>query len=188
MRDSVAQTGNNTSKSEASIQSRTALNVGEMENWATDQLEAVQQREHGDTREFLGTGTSWRRRCQYEEGKEARECCNITQNKANRSFCTTILFKSQDWYSTGHGSHSPLPDEGDKPMMARTQYQQKVGVYALVDLQTRYVRTQKWYEHVAASICADEEVLTLAQRPSWHLGTLQEQRQRETETETDSCQ
>ena len=41
VRDSVTQIGNNTSKSGASIQSRTALNVGEMENLAT--LEAVQQ-------------------------------------------------------------------------------------------------------------------------------------------------
>ena len=97
VRDSVTQIGNNISKSEASIQSRTALNAGEMETSVTDKLEAVQQREHR-------TGTSSRRRCQYQEGKEARECCNNTQNNANRCFCTAILFKSQDWHSTGHGS------------------------------------------------------------------------------------
>ena len=50
VRDSVTQIGNNSSMFGASIQSRTALNVGEMENLATDQLEAVQQREHRDTR------------------------------------------------------------------------------------------------------------------------------------------
>ena len=55
VRDSVMQIGNNTLKSEASIQSRTALNAGEMENLVTDHLEAVQQREHGNTREFQGT-------------------------------------------------------------------------------------------------------------------------------------
>ena len=43
VRDSVMQIVNNTSKSEVSIQSRTALNAGEMENLATDQLEAVCQ-------------------------------------------------------------------------------------------------------------------------------------------------
>ena len=112
MRDSVTQIGNNTS-----IQIRTALNVGEMENLVTDQLEAVQLKEHRDTRYFLGSGTRLRRGCQYQEGQEARECCNRAQNKANRCFCTTILFKSQDWYSTGHGLHTPLQDDGDKPMM-----------------------------------------------------------------------
>ena len=62
VRDSVTQVGNNTSKS-----------GGETENLVTDQLEAVQQREHRDTREFLGTRTSSRRRCQYQEGKEVCE-------------------------------------------------------------------------------------------------------------------
>ena len=91
VRDSVTQIGNNTSKSGASIQSRTALNIGEMENLATDQLEAVQQREHGDMGDFLGIGTSSRRRCQYQEGEEARKCCNNTQNKANRCFCNVRI-------------------------------------------------------------------------------------------------
>ena len=51
-------------------------------------------------------------------------------------------------------------------------------------LQTWYVRTQAWYEHVVASICADEDALTFAQRPSWYSDTHTET---ETETETDSC-
>ena len=67
VQDSVMQIGNNTSKSEGPIQSRTALNAGEMENLVTDQLEAVQQRKHRDTRDVLGTGTSSRRRSQYQE-------------------------------------------------------------------------------------------------------------------------
>ena len=62
-------------------------------NLVTDQLEAIQQRERRDTRDFLGTGTSSRRGCQYQEGKEARGCCNA-QNKATRCFGTTMLFKS----------------------------------------------------------------------------------------------
>ena len=52
VRDSVAQIGNHTSKSEASIQSETALNVGETENSLTDRLEAEQQREHKDVQYF----------------------------------------------------------------------------------------------------------------------------------------
>ena len=42
VRDSVAQIGNHTSKSEASIQSVTAYTVGETENSLTDRLEAGQ--------------------------------------------------------------------------------------------------------------------------------------------------
>ena len=143
MRVSVTQIGNNNSRSEASIQIKTALNAGEMENLVTDQLEAVQQREHRDTRDLLGTGTSSRRGCQYQEGKEARECCNNAQTKANRCFCTTILFKSKDLYSTGHGSHTPLQDDGDKPMMDQAQSLQTVYVHILADMQTWYVHTHR---------------------------------------------
>ena len=81
VRDSVTQIGNNTSKSETSIQSRTASNVGEMENLATDQLEAVQQREHRDTRDFLGTGTSSSRRCQYQEENKRANVASIRTTK-----------------------------------------------------------------------------------------------------------
>ena len=42
---------------------------------------------------FLSTGTSSRRRCQYQEGKEARECCNNKQNKANRCFLYYKMFR-----------------------------------------------------------------------------------------------
>ena len=112
-RDSVAQIGNHTSKSEASIQSGTALNPGETENSVTDHMEARRQSEYKDMRDFLGTRTSSRRRCQYQKGEELRKCCN----KADSCFCTTMLFKSKDWYSTGHGSHTPLQDDGDKSMM-----------------------------------------------------------------------
>ena len=155
-------------------------------NLVTDPLEAVQQRKHRDTRDVLGTGTSSRRRCQYQEGQEARECCKNTQNKYNRCFCTTILFNSQDWYCTGHGSYTPLQNVGDKPMMDLAQSLQTLYVHTLADMQTWYVRTQSWYEHVEASICADEVVLTVAQRPSWYSDTYPET-QAERGTETDSC-
>ena len=52
VQDSVAQIGNHTSKSEAFIQSETALNAGETENHSMDQLEATHQREHKDARYF----------------------------------------------------------------------------------------------------------------------------------------
>ena len=71
-------------------------------------------------------------------------------------------------------------------MMDLAQHQQTVGVHALADLQTWYVRTQNWYEHAAASICADEEVLTVAQRASWYSDTNPET-ETGTGTDTDSC-
>ena len=70
-------------------------------------------------------------------------------------------------------------------MMDLAQSLQTLGVHALADMQTWYVRTQTWYEHEAASICADEEALTVAQRPSWYSDTYPE---KETGTVTDSCQ
>ena len=61
-------------------------------------------------------------------------------------------------------SHTPFQDDGDEPMMDLARSLQVLGVHALADMQTWCVHTQKWYEHVAASICADEEELTVAQR------------------------
>ena len=52
VRDSIAQIGNHSSKSEASIQKEAALNVGETENSSTDRLEARHRREHKDVRDF----------------------------------------------------------------------------------------------------------------------------------------
>ena len=42
---------------------------------------------------------------------------------------------------------------------------QTLGVHALADMQTWYERKKTWYEHAVASICVDEVVLTVAQRP-----------------------
>ena len=146
----MTQIGNNTSKSGASIQSRTPFECwrnGEFVDGSIGSSTAKRTQRHA---RLSGS----RRRCQYQEGKEARKCCNNTQNNANRCFSATILFKLKGRYSTGHGSHIPLQDDGEKPMMDLAQ-----------SLQTWCARTQNWYEHVAASICADEEELTVARRP-----------------------
>ena len=153
------------------------MNAGEIENLVTDQLEAIQQREYRDTRDFSGYRNKF-------ETKISDLRQNV-QNKANRCFCTTTLFKSQDWHFTGHGSHTPLQNDGDEPMMDLAQNLQIVGVHALADFQTWYVRTQTLYEHVAASSCEDEEVLTVAQRLSCYSDFFPETG---TGTETDSCQ
>ena len=62
---------------------------------------------------------------------------------------------------------------------------QTLYVHTLADMQTSYVHTQTWNEHVVASIRADEVVLAVAQKPSWYSDTYTETG---TATETDSCQ
>ena len=91
VRDSVAQIGNHISKSEASIQSGTALNAGETENSLTDRLEAEQQREHKDMRDF------WiQEQVQDEDFSIMKEknCTNVGKKPI------VVLVKLQDWYST----------------------------------------------------------------------------------------
>ena len=88
VRDSVAQIGNHISKSEASIQSGIALNAGETENSVTDQLEAGQQREYKDVRDFgyknkfeTKTSVSRRRRIaqMLQESQSLLLYCNVVQ-------------------------------------------------------------------------------------------------------------
>ena len=113
VRDSVAQIGNHTSKSEASTQSVTALNVGEKENSLTDRLKAGQQTKHKDMQYF------WRQEQVRDEDfsiKKRKNCANV----GTKPIFASVLqqhCKLQDWYSTDHGSHTPLQDGGDEPMM-----------------------------------------------------------------------
>ena len=94
MRDLVAQIGNHTSKSEASIQS---VNDGETENSLTDRKKAGQQREH--------------------KGIKKEKNCASVGTKPIFASVLQQLCKLQDWYSTDHGSHTPLQDDGDEPIM-----------------------------------------------------------------------
>ena len=82
-------------------------------NSLTDRLGARQRTKHAV---LLDTRTSSRWRPQHQEsayGEELRRCCN----EASLCFSTITLRILQDWYSTDHGSHTPLEDEGDEPMM-----------------------------------------------------------------------
>ena len=108
VQDSGIQVGNHNSKSEVLIQSETALNAGEKENYSMDQLEAVHQREHKDARYI------WIPEQVQDEDfsiKKEKNCAStgkrpiiasVLQCRAN--FKIGIL---QD-----HGSHTPLQDEG----------------------------------------------------------------------------
>ena len=74
VRDSVAQIGNHTSKSETSIHSVTALNVGETENSLADQLKVGQQTKHKDMRYF------WMQEQVRDEDfsiKKEKNCVNV---------------------------------------------------------------------------------------------------------------
>ena len=112
-RDSVAQIGNHPSKSAASIQSVTALNVGGTENSLTDRLEAGQLMEHKDMRHF------------WIQEQVRDEDFSIKKEKNCANFGTKPIFASvqqqhcklKDKYTTDDGSHTPLQDDGDEPMM-----------------------------------------------------------------------
>ena len=96
VRDSVTQIDNDTSKSGASIQSRTALNAGETENSLTDRLEEEQQREHKDMRDF------WIPEQVQDDDfsiKKEKNCAKAGK-KPIGCFSTAMFFKLQDWYST----------------------------------------------------------------------------------------
>ena len=113
VRDSVAHIGNHTSKSVASIQSVTSLNVGETENSLTDRLKAGQQTKHKDMRYFW---IQEQVRVEDFSIKDEKNCANVGTKP---SFASVLQqhCKLQDWYSRDHGSHTPLQDDGDEPMM-----------------------------------------------------------------------
>ena len=74
VRDSVAQIGNDTSKSETSIQSVTALKVGETENSLADRLKVGQQTKLKDMRYF------WMQEQVRDEDfsiKKEKNCANV---------------------------------------------------------------------------------------------------------------
>ena len=88
VRDLVALIGNHTSKSEASIQSVTALNAGETVNSLTDRLEAIHQRGYKDERYFgyknkfeTKTSVSRRRRIaqMLERSQSLLQYCNVVR-------------------------------------------------------------------------------------------------------------
>ena len=128
VRDPVAQIGNHTSKSEASIQSGTALNAGETENSLDGSIGSRTAKGTQRYARLLDTRTSSRWRPQYQGREELRKCWK----EANRCLSTAMLFKLQHWYLQDHGSHTPLQDEGEEPMMGLAS-----------SLQTRYEHTQK---------------------------------------------
>ena len=115
--DLVTYIGNNTSKSGASIQSRTAFECWRNREFGDGSIGSITARRTQRCERLYGYRNKFDTKMSDQEGKDVRECYNNTQNKANRCFCTTMLFKSQGWYSTGHGSHTPLQDDGVEPML-----------------------------------------------------------------------
>ena len=129
----MAQIGNTTSKSEAPIQSGTALNAGETENSVTDRLKAGQQRKHKDMRDF------WMQEQVRDEDlsiKKEKNCANV----GKKPIVTPVLQccpNCKIGILQDHGSHTPLLDEGEEPRMdlaAASVCAQRPSVYT----QTRY--------------------------------------------------
>ena len=101
VRDSVAQIGNHTSKSEASIQCETALNAGVMWNSSTDLFEARHQREHKRCTILWIPEQVQDEDFSIKKEKNCAICCS------NCKICSL-----QD-----HGSHTPLQDKFSSPEM-----------------------------------------------------------------------
>ena len=112
VRDSVAQIGNHTSKSEASIQSETALNAGETGEFFDGSIGSKTSKGTQRCMILLDTRTSSRRRLQYQEGKELRKYWKNPIIASVLHCCSNCKIGSlQD-----HG-HTPLQDGGSSPLM-----------------------------------------------------------------------
>ena len=149
----VAQIANHTVKSGLTLQSLTALSVGEVEFYAvvkggqvglslrsmyqdlgtpmkieiqsdsstanslTDRLGAGQRTKHIDTRYFWIKERVQDGDLSIKKVLTAKNCADVgtmpVSASAQQQHCKFL----QDWYSTDHGSHTPLHDEGDEPMM-----------------------------------------------------------------------
>ena len=96
-RDSVAQIGNHTSRSEASIQSETALNAGETEASSTDQLGARRRGEQVQDEDF-----SIKKEKNYADVAAEPIVASVPHFCSN---CKVGILQD-------HGSHTPLQDEG----------------------------------------------------------------------------
>ena len=85
-------------KSEATIQSVTALNVGETENSLTDRLKAGQQREHKDMR------YCWIQEQVGDEDFSIKKENNCANGGTKPIFASVLQqhCKLRDWYSTDH--------------------------------------------------------------------------------------
>ena len=123
--------GNNTSKSGESIQSRTALNAGETENFV---LGTQRYARHSEFQNKFETKKSVQRR--KRSARMLQQCAE--QSQSLHLYCNMVqiarLIFCRPW----------IPDDGNKPMMDLAQ-----------SLQIWYVHTQIWCEHAAASICAE---------------------------------
>ena len=109
----MAQIGNHTWKSEASIQSETALNAGEKENSSKDILEARNQREHKDVRCFWIPEQVQDEDFSIKKEKNCANCGKMPIIAPVLQCCSNCKIGIlQD-----HGSHTPRQDERSSPVM-----------------------------------------------------------------------
>ena len=130
----MTQIGNNISESEASIQSRTALNAGEMENSVTDQLGSRTAK--GIQRYARLSGY----KNKFETKMSVSRRSRIAQNVATKPIATYVLQYCSNrkiGILQAMYPHTPLQDDGDKPID---------GIWRRV-CRLGCVHTQTWYEH-----------------------------------------
>ena len=148
----VAQIGNHTVKFGSTLQSLTALSVGEAEfyavvkggqvglslrsmyqdlgilmkieiqsdssttSWLTDRLGAGERTKHIDTRYFWIQARVQDGDFSIKKCLQRRTAQMLERSQSLLQYYNDIA-SLQDWYSTDHGSHTPLQDDGDEPMM-----------------------------------------------------------------------
>ena len=128
VRDPVAQIGNHTSKSEASIQSGTALNAGGTENSLDG---SIGSRTAQGTRRYarlLDTRNKFKMEASVSRKRRLAQMLESSQSFASVLQCCS---NCKIGILQDHGSHTPLQDEGEEPMMGLAS-----------SLQTRYEHTQ----------------------------------------------
>ena len=125
----MAQIGNHISKSEASIQSVTALTIVETENFLTDRLKARHQREHKDVR------YSWIQEQVRDEDFSIKKGKNYANVGTKPIFASVLqcCSKCKIGILQDCGSHTPLQDEGEEPRMDLVN-----GCSPSLHVQTRY--------------------------------------------------
>ena len=83
-------------------------------NSLTDRLKAGQRTLHTDTQVLLETRTSPQTETSASRRCLQRRTAQMLERRQSLLQCYNNIASLHDWYSTDHGSHTPLQDEGDE--------------------------------------------------------------------------
>ena len=96
-------------------------------NSSTDRLGAGQRTKHIDTRYLWILERVQDGDLSIKKVLSAKNCADVGKNQFLLQYCNNIA-SLQDWYSTDHGSHTPLQDEGTTDPESKAQMQTVVNV------------------------------------------------------------